>query len=78
VTATEERTITPRFVAVNRLQGIGYGYALGRIAAGDVRIEGTDADDFGDYYAAKHARALDIDELYAEFVVARSGEDGAP
>ena len=79
MTATEERlSLSPEFVARNHLHGIGYGYALGRISAGDIRIEGTDADDFGDYYAAKHERALDLDELYAEFVAQRSGEDGAP
>lgn len=78
MTATEERTITPRFAAINRLQGIGYGYALGRAAAGDVRVQGNDAGDFGDYYAAHHSRPLDIDELFAEFIAARSGEDGAP
>jgi len=81
VTATEDR-ITPRFVAVNRLQAEGQGYAKGRIAAGDVRIEGTDASDFGDYYAAHHSRPLDLDELYAEFVAEceerrAAEEDGA-
>ncbi len=49
----------------------GYGYALGRAAAGDVRVQGNDAGDFGDYYADRHSRPLDIDELYAEFVAQR-------
>jgi hypothetical protein len=78
VTATEDRTITPRFVAVNHLRGVGYGYALGRAAQGDVRVQGNDASDFGNYYAAKHERDLDLDELYDEFVAQRSNEDGAP
>ena len=83
MTATEDRTIRPEFVAKYGLQAEGRGYAKGRIAAGDVRIEGADADDFGDYYAAKHERALDLDELYAEFVAASeerrvAEEDGAP
>lgn len=83
MTATEERlSLSPEFVARNHLQGIGYGYALGRAAQGDVRVQGTDAIDFGDYYAAKHSRALDLDELYAEFAAAReeqraAEEDGA-
>lgn len=76
MTATEERTITPRFAAINRLQGIGYGYALGRAAAGDVRVQGNDAGDFGDYYAAHHARPLDIDELFAEFINQRNDSEG--
>lgn len=71
MTATEERlSLSPEFVARNWLQGIGYGYAMGRIAAGDLRIDHADASDFGDVYAAKHERALDLDELYAEFVAA--------
>ncbi|MGW4525132.1 hypothetical protein [Amycolatopsis sp. NPDC004378] len=78
MTATEERTITPRFAAINHLRGVGYGYALGRAAQGDVRVQGNDAGDFGDYYATHHSRPLDIDELFAEFIAARSGEDGAP
>jgi len=46
-------------------------------------VQGNDAADFGDYYAAKHERALDIDELFAEFAAAReeqraAEEDGAP
>jgi hypothetical protein len=79
VTATEERlSLSPEFVATNRLQAEGQGYAKGRIAAGDLRLDHADAHDFGQYYAAKHERALDLDELYAEFVAQRTDEDGAP
>lgn len=76
MTATEERTITPRFAVLHRLQGVGYGYALGRAAAGDVRVQGNDASDFGDYYADRHSRDLDIDELFAEFINQRNDSEG--
>lgn len=81
MTATEERTIRPEFVAKYGLQAEGRGYAKGRLAAGDFRVEG-DEDRFGDYYADQHERDLDLDELYAEFVAAReeqraAEEDGA-
>ena len=77
MTATEDRlSLTPEFVAKHHLHGVGYGYALGRLAAGDWRIEG-DADRFGDFYAAHHSRALDLDELYAEFVALREEQRAA-
>lgn len=78
MTATEERTIRPEFLATYGLRREGYGYALGRAAAGDVRVQGNDASDFGDYYAAKHSRALDIDELFAEFINQRNDSEGEP
>lgn len=80
MTATEER-LSPEFVAKAGLQAEGRGYAKGRLAAGDLRIE-SDEDRFGDFYAAKHSRALDLDELYDQFVAEReerraAEEDGA-
>ena len=78
MTAAEERlSLSPAFVAEQRLKAIGEGYVSGRIDAGDLRLDHIDGMDFGDYYAAKHSRALDLPELYAEFVASRSNEDGA-
>lgn len=80
MTAVEDR-LSPEFVATYGLQAEGRGYAKGRLAAGDLRIE-ADEDRFGDFYAANHSRPLDLDELYAEFVAQReeqraAEEDGA-
>lgn len=78
MTATEERlSLSPEFVAKSQMECEGTGYVKGRIAAGDLRLDYVDAYDFGQFYAARHERALDIDELYADFVAARSDEDGA-
>lgn len=74
MTATKERTIRPEFVAVAVLQAEGRGYAKGRLAAGDLRIE-SDEDRFGDYYAAHRERALG--ELYVEFVALREEQRAA-
>jgi len=77
VTATEERlSLRPEFVAKTVLEREGTGYVKGRIAAGDLRLDYADASDFGDYYAAKHERALDIDELYDEFIHQRNESEG--
>jgi hypothetical protein len=83
VTATEERlSLSPEFVAKAGLEREGTGYVKGRIDAGDLRLDYVDAYDFGLFYAARHERALDLDELYAEFVAAHeerraAEEDGA-
>lgn len=70
MTATEDR-LSPEFVAKSGLEREGTGYVKGRIDAGDLRLDYIDAYDFGQFYAAKHERALDLPELYAEFVAQR-------
>lgn len=76
MTTTEDK-VSVSFLAEQRLKAIGEGYVSGRIDAGDLRLDHIDGMDFGDFYAAKHSRVLDLPELYAEFVAQREEQRAA-
>lgn len=75
MTATEPVKVSAEFAVKHHLEGVGYGYAQGRIDAGDHRLGWIDASDFGEFFAAQHSRALDLPDLYEQFAAQLSTKD---